>query len=134
MGVLAQTSYGSDPMKKKLPLPDLPESEWCDFRQDYESGMTLKAISEKYICDPRTVKRCLFLNNGSKRLGRQSAPTVLTPYISRIAALWENYDHDTGICRRSREITEELRKFGYSGSERTVRNYLRNHYYLVKPV
>ena len=125
------TPYCFESSGKRLPLPDLPKSQWCDFRQDYETGMTLKSISEKYLCDPRTVKRCLILNKRSTDLGRQTAPTVLAPYMTMIQALWSKYDQHTGICRRSRDITVHLREADYKGSERTVRNYLRTHYYIV---
>ena len=30
--------------RERIPLPDYPESDWCDFRRDYESGMTLKKL------------------------------------------------------------------------------------------
>ena len=120
------------PEKHRLSLPDLPESAWCDFRRDYASGMTLKAISEKYFCDPRTVRRCLILNKDSKDLGRQGAPTILEPYVPLITSLWEAQDKCTGICHSSREITDQLRKTGYTGTERTVRNYIRSRYFAKK--
>ena len=77
--------------KKAFPLPPLPSEEWCDFRKDYESGMTMKAIADKYICDPRTVKKCLLQNKSSKELGRQTAPTKLAPYMSTIDRLFQEY-------------------------------------------
>jgi len=114
-----------------LPLPDIPESEWCDFRRDYESGMTLKKIAEKYYCDSRTVKRFIWYNRSSSELGKQMVPTKLEPFIDRLECLFgryiENAEH-IGICEISRRITEQLINEGYSGGERTVRNYLRARY------
>ena len=53
-------SYSSPPFShRRLSLPDLPEEKWSDFRKDHEGGMTLKAIAEKYMCDPRTVRNYL---------------------------------------------------------------------------
>ena len=124
-----------------LPLPDIPESEWCDFRRDYESGMTLKAIAEKYICDSRTVRSCIISNNPSCRLGSQMGPTKLDAYVDLIDELFGEMVRDKearsqkiGVCEISKRITQELQKRGYSGSERTVRNYLNCHYqFVVKP-
>ena len=116
--------------RKSLLLPELAPEDWCDFRRDYESGMSCKAIAEKYICDPRTVRQCLLLNKSSGSLGKQTAPTKLAPYIPQIRELIRKYTADeeyarSGICSISRIITEQLRAAGYTGSERTVRNYLR---------
>jgi len=115
--------------KKAFPLPPLPSEEWCDFRKDYESGMTMKAIADKYICDPRTVKKCLLQNKSSKELGRQTAPTKLAPYLSTIDRLFQEYALTTSrFCTVSRSITQQLTELGYTGSERTVRNYLQSKY------
>ena len=48
--------------RQAFPLPALPSEEWCDFRKDYEAGMTMKSIAEKYMCDPRTVRNHLRSN------------------------------------------------------------------------
>lgn len=113
---------------------EIPESEWCDFRRDYESGMTLKTIAEKYICDPRTVRRCILTNKPSADLGKQTEPTKLAAYADRIEVLFLNISHDRnvqGICDISRKITAVLKEEGYTGSEWTVRNYLRRQYQFV---
>ena len=112
----------------RIPMPDYPESEWCDFRRDYESGMTLKKIAEKYFCDSRTVKSAILHNRSSSELGKQMVPTKLEPFIDRLEYLYENYidnDEPFGICEISRLITDQLVSEGYTGGERTVRNYLR---------
>ena len=75
----------TDTPSKRLNLPDLPQEEWCDFRWDYESGMTLKQIAAKYICDPRTVRQSLLRNADSRCIGHRRAPTILDPYLSIIS-------------------------------------------------
>lgn len=116
-------------------LPAVDKEHWCDFRREFEAGMTLKEIGEKYCCDPRTVRRCIFENRSSSDLGKQMAPRKLDPYIPRIHEILES-DEDMerqaiGITAMGRKIREELLLAGFSGSERTVRNYL-NEYYAEK--
>lgn len=115
--------------------PPIPKDEWCDFRLEYESGSTLKEIAEKHFCDPRTVRRCISSNKSSTELGRQTEPTKLAPYYDMIDTLFQQIiidkeadpgsDNKVGICEISRIITQQLISQGYTGSERTVRNYLR---------
>lgn len=112
--------------------PKLTEEEWCDFRIDYETGMTLKDIAAKYFCDPRTVRRCILQNRSSESIGKQVAPTRLEPYIDHVAELYQQQIRDqetekaiSGICKISSFITKKLKEEGYQGGERTVRNYLR---------
>ena len=126
----------------KFQPPDLSPEKWCDFRQEYESGLSLKAIAQIHLCDPRTVRICIIHNRGSQELGRQTAPTKLAPFAEMIDTLLQKYSasepdckpsktlvkRKTGICALSQMITLDLKKIGYSGSERTVRNYLRNKY------
>lgn len=109
--------------------PGIPPEKWCDFRIDFESGMTLKQIAEKYFCDQRTVRNCIIMNKSSYDLGKQYAPTKLQPYEEQIQTLYAQYtseDHP-GITRISRLITETISQSGYRGSERTVRNYLKKY-------
>lgn len=122
-----------------LPLPDIPESEWCDFRRDYESGMTFKRIAEKYLCDPRTVKKCIRENKPSSRLGEQTGPTKIAGFTDQIDARFRQLISEkrslsmkVGICEISSTITDEIRKKGYTGGERTVRDYLRKKYRTVE--
>lgn len=110
--------------------PQIPREEWCDFRIDYENGMTLLAIGEKYHCDARTVKRCILLNKPSSRLGQKSTPTRLSPYRHLIRDYVEEtwQDQKTPLTHRSRELTGLLQQQGYEGCERTVRNCLSQLY------
>lgn len=103
----------------------VPPEKWCDFRVDYESGMTLREISEKYCCDPRTVRGCIQKNKSSCDLGHKSTPTILASYEHEITKILSEHSVNTqSICQLSRLVTNRLQKSGYHGSERTVRNYL----------
>lgn len=115
-----------------LSLPDLPPEEWSDFRKDYENGMSLKDIADKYVCDPRTVRNLLIINRNSFDIGRQRVPTRLDPYIELIEDFCSSSDRKTGICTLSRQITARIQELGYKGSERTVRNYLRSRFYILQ--
>ena len=95
--------------------------------------MTMKSIAEKYICDPRTVRKCLFQNKSSYELGRQTAPTKLAPYLSALEHLYMELSGEaSSFCMLSQRITVELHALGYAGSERTVRNHLRSNYQYKK--
>ncbi|MBQ9155511.1 MAG: hypothetical protein IJ137_01875 [Eubacterium sp.] len=102
--------YISEPNKSpSFPLPSLPEDQWCDFRRDYESGSTLKAIAAKYLCDPRTVRRCIMLNKSSCELGRQTAPTKLAPYHSMIDRLYVKYIKESQDTKANIPAVTQLR-------------------------
>ena len=146
--------------------PDTGTRPPCDFRIDFDNGMNLKEISQKYHCDQRTVRTCILLNKSSTELGRQYAPTKLAPFVQEIEALYQScfsqnrigWEHPVpdhpcpedqkcetqpenslsenslsetpktqGIVQISREITAVISAHGYTGSERTVRNYIRSH-------
>ena len=121
--------------KNKQILPDLPPEAWCDFRREYEKTRSLIRVAERFYCDPRTVRRCLQLNKSSTDLGCQTAPRILDRYTEEIHRLYHALcaevavagDGFPGSCRLSRQITEHLVSLGYTGSERTVRNYIRQH-------
>ena len=163
--------------------PDIRPHLRCDFRIDFDAGMTLKQIGDKYHCDQRTVRACILRNKSSAELGRQFAPTKLQPYFDEIDRLYQQslrYCHEQersssstvsnsvgnltdkpvesssfpvdirpgtsenvpdlpkpdrksngdvpSIMQLSRDITAAISAKGYTGSERTVRNYLRTHY------
>jgi len=121
--------------RRHIPLPNITEGEWCDFRRDYESGMTLKRIAEKYYCDSRTVKSCILNNKSSSELGRQKKPTKIAAFVDLIDSEFRKIISDRNfisegirICEISEKITETIQQSGYDGSERTVRNYLRITY------
>ena len=118
--------------RQHITFPDIPPDKWCDFRKDFEEGMTMKALGEKYCCDPRTVRKCLLQNRSSQDIGCQTAPTKLTPYLPEINRLFHKYSPAAAnLCMLSRQITEDLQSIGYVGSERTVRNHLRSIFYAI---
>jgi len=77
-----------------LNLPEISSDKWSDFRREYEQGKTLKQIALEYHCDPRTVRKCLFLNHGSNDIGKQHCTKKLTAYLPMIDELYRKY---TGI-------------------------------------
>lgn len=117
------------PLRPVFQPPDLPESEWCDFRKDYESGMTFVEIGARYYCDPRTVKACIIHNKPSTMLGRHSIPSKLEPYCETVDRMiseltGQNQPSRRNISAVTQKIFQVIRAEGYSGCERTVRNYI----------
>ena len=114
-------------------LPDLPRARWCDFRIKYiEQHMTLRELAEEYMCDPRTVRACLIHNKSSSSLGKKTVPTRIDLCRDEIRDLLEQElpclpDHIRSIYQLSRYLFPLLRERGYTGSERTLRNYLHLH-------
>ena len=111
---------------ERIVLPDVPKEQWSDFRVDYEAGMTLADIAVKYYCDPRTVKTALSLNRGSHDFGKRIVPKKLDPHLESISATIQRTKRIKSLSKLSQQITTELQKDGYTGGERTVRNYLYN--------
>ena len=67
-----------------LNLPEISSDKWSDFRCEYEQGKTLKQIALEYHYDPRTVRKCLFLDQGSNDIGKQHYTKKLTAYLPMI--------------------------------------------------
>ena len=115
---------GSGKKNERLLLPDLPREQWSDFRADFEAGMTLKDIATKYHCDPRTVRTSLPLNRGSSDFGKWTSPKKLEAHIDSISRVICTTTGFKSLSTLSQHITSEIQKEGYTGGERTVRNYL----------
>lgn len=109
---------------ERILLPDIPKEQWSDFRIDYENGMTLKEIASKYHCDPRTVRTALPLNRGSTDFGKWVSPKKLEAHIDSISKVLCYTTQIKSLSNLSQHITSEIQKDGYTGGERTVRNYL----------
>ena len=109
--------------------PTLYAQPPCDFRMDFDAGMTLKQIAARYHCDQRTVRTCILLNKSSSELGRQYAPTKIAPFAAEAESLYWKMTQKEAIplTQASRKITMILAERGYTGSERTIRNYLKAH-------
>ena len=118
---------GSKPnIKRRIECPNIPPEEWCDYRRDYEAGLSLECIAQKYGCDHQTVRNAIIKNKGSCDIGKKTTPRKISDYTREIDRLIELYckDHGLSMLRLSTQITSELKKSGYPGSERTVRNHL----------
>ena len=120
----------------RFSMPDLPRELWCDFRVDYvENHMTLVQLAEKYYCDPRTVKNCIRHNKSSFELGKKTTPTRIQVHDKHIKELViENeafiFSDITSIYGLSQYLYPMMQENGYSGSERTLRNYLQKSPYI----
>lgn len=113
-------------IKRRIECPNIPPEEWCDYRRDYESGLSLECIAQKYCCDHRTVRDAIIKNKSSCDIGKKTTPRKVTGYTKEIDRLIKIYcrDHNLSMLKLSTQITAELKKSGYLGSERTVRNHL----------
>lgn len=113
-------------IKRRIECPNIPPEEWCDYRRDYESGLSLECIAEKYCCDHRTARNAIIKNKSSCDIGKKTTPRKISEYTKEIDRLIILYckDHKLSMLRLSTQITAELKKSGYPGSERTVRNHL----------
>lgn len=114
-------------------LPDLPKSQWCDIRTTYiEKNLTLSELADIYKCDARTIKACLIRNKSSGALGKKSTPTRIDPFKDDLQSLIEQHlqhlpEDIHSIYQLSRHLMPLLNDCGYTGSERTLRNYLYTH-------
>ena len=118
--------------KRRLSAPEIPKEAWSDFRQDYEAGMSVVQIAEKYYCDPRTVRTAIIYNRSSADAGKRIKPRAIEDYDEHIEVLWQRCGQEySSLCARSRVITAAIQKEGFSGGERTVRNYLKNQPYVI---
>ena len=121
-----------DSVRITYPLPDFPPEEWSDIRAEFEKTHSMLQVSRVFMCDPRTIGRCLRLNLSSTDIGCQVTPKKVDSFRDEIhrrfdeicSAASDRKPHP-GICQISREITAGLKAKGYTGSERTVRNYIR---------
>ena len=109
---------------ERLVLPHILRDEWCDFRIDFESGMTLKDIAAKYHCDPRTVRSAIANNRCSAHIGKWTAQKKLEAHLDAIEKVLDRTTSIKSLSKLSQQITSEIQQEGYSGGERTVRNYL----------
>lgn len=120
----------------KFSMPDIPREAWCDFRKDFvEKNMTLIQLAQKYCCDPRTVRNCIQHNKSSFELGKKSTPTHMQLYEQQVRELILHNidripDNVSTVYSLSHHLYPLLQNHGYSGSERTLRNYLQTQPYI----
>lgn len=115
---------GAGKKSERLVLPHVLQEEWCDFRIAFESGMTLKDIAIKFHCDPRTVRNAIANNRGSADLGKWTSQKKLEAHLDAITKVLGQTTSIKSLSNLSQQITSEIQKNGYTGGERTVRNYL----------
>ena len=114
----------------RFTLPDLPRNQWCDIRTSYiEKDLTLSELAEIYRCDSRTIKACLIRNKSSKSLGKKSTPTRIDLCRNELQDLLRQHLRELpedvhSVYQLSCYLLPLLKERGYSGSERTLRNYL----------
>lgn len=117
----------------RFTLPDLPRAQWCDIRASYiERGLTLVELAEIYQCDYRTIKACLIRNKSSKSFGKKSTPTRIDLCKNELQELLRQHLNQLpedvhSIYQLSCYLLPLLKECGYSGSERTLRNYLHTN-------
>ena len=115
---------GSGKKSNRIMLPDIPQDQWSDFRVDFENGISLKDIASKHHCDPRTVKAALPRNRGSADFGKWAFPKKLEAHMDSSSRVIDSSPPFRTLTNLSHHITAEIQKEGYTGGERTVRNYL----------
>ena len=116
--------------RRRLILPKIEDGKNSDIRLDYESGMSVVLLAEKYCYDPRTIRRALYYNLSSNEIGKQLKPKKTDCFKTQIKKYWDELEKHESMLAASRNITERLRKLGYDGSERTIRNYLLRQPYV----
>ena len=106
---------------------EIPEKDWCDARRAYVlEGKTLKQIADEHHMDVRSVKRLIMENRSYDDLGKWRKPSVISSYTERIEYLLKHVPQAnlSYVTSLSAHIYEVLVAEGYTGSERSVRNYL----------
>lgn len=105
--------------------PDIPPEEWCRARKQFESGKTMLEIANARGCDPRTIKACILCNDD--KLDSQRAPRLVDAYVPIIGALLRSgiFQDAPSLRSLARQLQTQLHIMtDYTGSEKTLRNYL----------
>ena len=89
------------------------------LRAEHMKGMTYKAIAEKYFIDQRTAKRYVELNLPLSELYSRTYVSILDPYKSYID-IWVTKGN-----RQFRQLYEDLKARGYTGSYHLMYRYAR---------
>ena len=116
----------------RFAMPDLPRHQWCDIRLTYiERNLTLSELADLYKCDSRTIKACLIRNKSSKSVGKKSTPTRIDLCRSELKELLSSHlqklpEDVHSVYALSAQLYPLLKERGYTGNERTLRNYLHN--------
>ena len=101
--------------RERIPLLDYPEREWCDFRRDYDSGMTFKKMPRNTAATPVQLKSASGITNRALNLAaRGSQPR--SPHL----LIWSILN-----IRRSSSVRVLLQK--KSGSAWSVEQSLKQN-------
>ena len=95
--------------RRKLSLPHLDKCEWSDLRREYESGMSVNAIAEKHVCDPRSVRRALKYNHSSAEIGKRVKPAITERYREQIREYYGKFN--TGGKSSCNKLPDHIRSF-----------------------
>ena len=108
-------------------LSGLTETHRCTFRLLHDAGMSTYEIAEKYGCDRRTVSRLIRENREFDEIGKwQSGKKTLSEYTGLINEICRSdLSSYPSLFSFSTHVLSVLRDHGYTGSERTIRNHLR---------
>ena len=92
----------------------------------YKSGKTITEVAETLRCDRRTASRLIKNNLNEEDIGRWDAShKKLNGYTGIINSFIDsNISKYTSLLSFSKALCSLLAEQGYTGSERTVRNYL----------
>lgn len=92
----------------------------------YLSGKTVSEVAEMLGCERRTAARLIRSNLDTSDIGRwDTSHKKLCGYTEIINVyVNDNIDDYSSVIALSRDLFHLLKKSGYTGSERTIRNYL----------
>ena len=121
-------SGGSIKNRRLLIDDQIPEEQWSDARRQYIlEEKSLGLIGKEQHMDPRTVSKLVKNNLNFDRVGKHQSPSKVEPYAGAILDLLTSgcFHRYSGIMTVSEKILARIRSLGYTGSERTLREYLK---------
>lgn len=121
-------SGGSIKNRRLLIDDQIPEEQWSDARRQYIlEEKSLSLIGKEQHMDPRTVSKLVKNNWNFDRVGKHQSPSKVEPYADAILDLLTSgcFHRYSGIMTVSEKILAHIRSLGYTGSERTLREYLK---------
>lgn len=120
---------GGSIKNRRLQIDDqIPEEQWSDARRQYIlEEKSLSLIGKEQHMDPRTVSKLVKNNWNFDRVGKHQSPSKVEPYAGAILDLLTSgcFHRYSGIMTVSEKILAHIRSLGYTGSERTLREYLK---------
>lgn len=120
---------GGSIKNRRLQIDDqIPEEQWSDARRQYIlEEKSLSLIGKEQHMDPRTVSKLVKNNWNFDRVGKHQSPSKVEPYAGTILDLLTSgcFHRYSGIMTVSEKILAHIRSLGYTGSERTLREYLK---------